>query len=62
MWISDKTTLQEMLQYIVTESGSMEAEEGCHDDCVMGLALANHIHDGKFTPIKVTDDFYLKAI
>jgi hypothetical protein len=51
-----------MLQYIVTESGSMEAEEGCHDDCVMGLALANHIHDGKFTPIKVTDEFYIKAI
>ena len=62
MWISDKTTLQEMLQYIVTESGSMEAEEGCHDDCVMALALANHVHDGKFTPIDVTNDFYIKAI
>ena len=62
MWISDKTTLQEMLQYIVTESGSMEAEEGCHDDCVMALALANHVHDGKFTPIDVTSEYYTKAI
>jgi hypothetical protein len=59
MEIKDPTTLQEMLQYIVTESGNMEAEEGCHDDCVMALALANHVHDGKFTPIEVTDDFYL---
>jgi hypothetical protein len=59
MEIKDPTTLQEMLQYIVTESGNMEAEEGCHDDCVMALALANHVHDGKFTPVEVTDDFYL---
>jgi hypothetical protein len=62
MEIYDKVTLQEMLQFIVTESGSMEAEEGCYDDCVMSLALANHIHDGKFTPIRVTDDFYTEAL
>ena len=60
--IEDVVTLREMLSFIVTESGSMEAEEGCYDDCVMSLALANHIHDGKFTPIKVTDDFYIEAI
>jgi hypothetical protein len=62
MQIEDEVTLREMLQFIVTESGSMEAEEGCYDDCVMSLALANHIHDGKFTPIKVTDDFYIEAL
>lgn len=60
--INDKTTLREMLSYIVTESGAMEAERGCYDDCVMSLALANHIHEGKFTPIEVTDDFYIEAI
>jgi hypothetical protein len=60
--INDKETLREMLQYIVTESGKMEAEEGCHDDCVMSLAICNHIHDGKFSPIEVTSDFYIKAI
>lgn len=60
--IFDTTTLREMLSYIVTETGSMEAEEGTYDDCVMSLAIANHIHDGKFTPIKVTDDYYVMAI
>lgn len=62
MEIWDAVTLREMLQFIVTESGAMAAEEGCFDDCVMSLALANHIHDGRFTPIKVTDDFYTAAI
>jgi len=60
--VNDKETLREMLQYIVTETGTMEAEEGCHDDCVMSLAIANHIHEGKFIPINVTDDFYYEAI
>jgi hypothetical protein len=60
--VNDKTTLREMLSYIVTESGSMEAEEGCHDDTVMALAIANHCHEGKFIPVEVTDDFYIEAI
>ena len=60
--INDKTTLREMLSYVVTESGKMEAEEGNHDDCVMSLALCNHIHDGVFRPIEVTDDYYIKVI
>lgn len=60
--LSDETTLREMLAYIVTESGKMQAEQGVHDDCVMSLALANHIHDGKFVPINVTDDYYVEAI
>jgi hypothetical protein len=60
--LNDRVTLQELLSYIVTESGSMEAEQGCFDDCVMALALANHIHEGKYTPIKVTDDYYVHAI
>jgi len=60
--INDPTTIREMLSYIVTESGAMEAEEGCFDDCVMSLAIANHCHEGKFTPIEVTDDYYVAAI
>jgi hypothetical protein len=52
--INDKTTLREMLSYIVNEAGGMEAEEGCHDDTVMALAIANHCHEGKFTPIHVS--------
>ena len=31
------------MQRIVTESGAMEAEHGCHDDTVMSLALANYV-------------------
>jgi hypothetical protein len=60
--IYDKTTLQEMLSFVVTESGKMEGEQGCYDDCVMALAIANHIHEGKWTPVAVTDDFYSTAI
>jgi hypothetical protein len=60
--INDKATLREMLSYVVNESGQMEAEPGCHDDCVMSLAIANHCHEGKFIPIEVTDDYYFEAI
>lgn len=60
--INDKTTLLEMLSFIVTESGKMQAEEGCFDDCVMALAIANHIHEGMWTPIVNTDNYYSHAI
>ena len=45
------------MTYIVTQSGSMEAEGGCYDDCVMSLALVNHIHEGAWDPIP-SDEFY----
>jgi hypothetical protein len=61
MKLYDKTTLREMLSFVVTESGKMEAEAGCHDDCVMALAIANHINEGSFKPIEVTDDYYVEA-
>lgn len=60
--INDETTLREMLTFVVTESGRMEAEQGSHDDCVMALAIANHIHEGKYTPVPVTDEYYVQAI
>lgn len=60
--INDKTTLAEMLSYIVTDSGKMQAEDGTYDDTVMAMAIANHIHEGSFTPIIVTDDYYTEAI
>lgn len=44
--IRDKKTLQEMATFVVTESGKMEAEEGCHDDTVMALAICNATHTG----------------
>lgn len=60
--IYDKTTLSEMLSFVVTESGKMEGEQGCYDDTVMALAIANHIHEGKWQPIVVTDEFYSNAV
>jgi hypothetical protein len=62
MELNDKTTIRELTTYIATETGGMEAEQGCFDDCVVSLALANHAHEGRFTPIPVTDDFYVDAI
>ncbi|WP_422023358.1 hypothetical protein [Pyruvatibacter mobilis] len=60
--ITDEVILRELSTYIVNESGAMEAEEGCHDDCVMSLALCNFIHEGYFEPIPADDDWYVEAI
>lgn len=38
--INDKDTLEEMLTFIRNERGRAEAEDGAHDDLVMGLAIA----------------------
>lgn len=62
MTLNDRTTIQEMLTFVVKESGKLEAEEGCHDDCVMSLAIANHIHDGVWAPVSITREFYVEAI
>jgi hypothetical protein len=60
--IYDNTTLQEMLSFIVTDSGRMEGEQGCYDDTVMALAIAAHIHEGAWTPITVGPEYYAEAI
>ena len=39
-WINDRETLQEMLSFIRNAKGRAEAEQGTHDDLVMGLAIA----------------------
>lgn len=60
--IYDKITLKEMMTYVVTESGKLQAEEGNHDDCVISLAIANHIHEGVWNPITNQDSWYSHAI
>lgn len=60
--VNDKVTIREMLTYVVTDTGSMEAEHGCHDDCVMSLALANYVHEGAWEPIESTDDYYQEMV
>jgi hypothetical protein len=60
--LNDKTTIREMMTYIVTESGSMEAEPSCFDDCVMALALANYIHEGAWEPVEIPDELYVEMV
>ena len=59
--LNDKTTIQEMITFVADPlTGKIEHEVGCHDDCVMALAIANHIHEGNWSPIESTDDFYFE--
>tara|TARA_Y100001938_G_scaffold150777_1_gene243370 strand:- start:7244 stop:8815 length:1572 start_codon:yes stop_codon:yes gene_type:complete len=60
--LNDKTTIREMLTYIVTESGAMEAEPSCYDDCVISLALANHVHEGAWEPVDVPAELYYEMV
>lgn len=60
--LNDKVTIREMLTYIVTESGAMQAEAGCFDDCVMSLALANYVHQGAWEPIESNDSYYIEMV
>lgn len=60
--LNDRPTIAEMLTFVVKESGKVEAEDGKHDDRVMSLAIANHVHDGVWEPVPVTDDFFFEAI
>ena len=57
--IKSKTTIQELLTYIIEENGSTNAQQGCHDDCVMSLAIALQVWlEGKgdsYTP-EVVDE------
>jgi hypothetical protein len=56
--LNDKTTMEEMLTFVVKENGKPEAEVGCHDDCVISLAIANHIHTGVWAPLKIPASAY----
>lgn len=47
--------------FIATPEGKYEAEPGAHDDGVMALALANHYHRGKWTPVLDQEEFLLVA-
>lgn len=58
----DERTLEEMKTYIVTDSGKMEAEAGCFDDCVMSLALVNYVHDGELIPIVNEEHYYQEGL
>ena len=63
--IKDSTTIHELLTYIIEENGSTNAQEGCHDDTVMSLAIALQVWlEGKgdsYTP-EVVDESKPKEI
>ena len=37
--VRDPITLKELLTFVIKPTGKAEAEKGCHDDCVIALAL-----------------------
>lgn len=41
--INDKETLEEMLTFVRNEKGRPEAQNGSHDDLIMGLAIAHYV-------------------
>ena len=43
--LNDKATLEELLTIIRNEKGRIEAPQGCHDDMMMGLAIAHQIRE-----------------
>lgn len=50
--INDKETLEEMLVFVRNEKGRPEAQDGCHDDLVMALAIAYYIRPQQSMQVK----------
>jgi hypothetical protein len=40
--IVDRETLEEMRTLVIDDAGRINAQQGCHDDCVMAYAIALH--------------------
>lgn len=52
--INDIPTLEEMLTFVKNEHGRPEAQEGAHDDLLMGLAITYHIRDQQSYAVEST--------
>ena len=54
--LNSKRTIDELLSFVVTETGRVEADRGKHDDLIMSLSLAIHCYKtiGLNTPIEQT--------
>jgi hypothetical protein len=67
IWIASRTIIQELKDYVSTDSGRTEAAPGCHDDTIMATAIALETlrtHYDKLTINKVpwsqkADDYLL---
>jgi len=51
--INDVGTLEEMLTFVRNEQGKPEAQEGSHDDLIMGLAIAHYIREQQSTKVEM---------
>lgn len=60
--IPDRTIVEEMITYIVDESGKTNAQRGSYDDTVMALAIALRIHPGEIKPIQNQDEWYYEPV
>lgn len=61
--LNDRKTIEELITFVINpESGKMEADKGCHDDCVMSLAIANHVHEGVWEPTEALEELYIGTI
>lgn len=61
--IFDKLTLEEMLTFVRNEKGRPEAQQGAHDDLVMGLAIAYYARNQvviDMEPITIEQQFNFK--
>ena len=54
--INDNETLEEMLVFVRNEKGRPEAQEGCHDDLVMALAIAYYIRTQQSYEVKIEEE------
>lgn len=60
--INDKTTLDEMLNFVKNEHGRAEAQQGSHDDLVMALAIAYYIRPQQDYSAKIDVTFLQENI
>ncbi len=61
--INDVATLEEMLTFVRNEQGKPEAQEGKHDDLIMGLAIAYYVrHQQDFAATVEAEEKKVKLI
>ena len=60
--VSCAHTVAQQADALYLSHSAMQAEAGCFDDCVMALALANHVHTGAWTPVESNDSFYIEMV
>jgi len=50
--LNDEKTILECMTFVKDDHGRYEAQEGCHDDCVIALGIAIYIFDYAVKPQK----------